>query len=161
MGEFFHVLVQFKDNKRKKLIFRDLSKKELQKYFVKPFKKRADLFHSGKILRFDEIYGVKIIQTEANSALHIKEYADRMNKSYDRMNSEPGTSVKLVYRPQYESDIEYCGSEVTSRFIQKAPSNKPSLFVQVLNQPWTIRIVGGIILALLLWFIAKKFGLDI
>jgi|GEM_PF-1723810 hypothetical protein len=160
MSNYFHVVTQDL-NKSEQVLFRDLSKKELKKHFLKPFKNGRNLFINGTIYKNAEIKKVQIIKTEVHFQKTLDIYEDQQNNSRNKLNNEQYGSGVVFVGPYFSQDIDIidCGENVTTEFLKLPPSNQPSFLASIFKNPWFIRIVGGIILAVILWAISHYSGL--
>ena len=160
MNDYFHVVTQYLNNSEQ-VLFRDLSKKELKKLFLKPFKNGKNLLISGSIYKNEDIKKVQIIKTEDHFQKTLDNYVDQQNESKTRSNNEQ-YGGGLVFFPPYiskDTDIIDCGENVTTEFLKFPPSNQPSFLASIFKNPWFIGIVRGIILAVILWAISHYTGL--
>ena len=111
MNDYFHVVTQYLNNSEQ-VLFRDLSKKELKKLFLKPFKNGKNLLISGSIYKNEDIKKVQIIKTEDHFQKTLDNYyEDQQNESKTRSNNEQ-YGGGLVFFPPYiskDTDIIDCG----------------------------------------------------
>lgn len=155
MSKYYHVVVE-KINGTKDVLYRDLSKKDLKKHFVKTYKKGDDVFIEDTIHKIQTIKKVQIIKTEYNFEDELEAFENEENESREKANRTPGPILLPIALG--ESDIVFRGKDVTSHYINKAPSKSPNLFSRIINSPWTVRIIGGVILIVIAWYLSKHFG---
>ena len=157
MSDYFHVVTQYLNNSEQ-VLFRDLSKKELKKLFLKPFKNGKNLLISGSIYKNEDIKKVQIIKTEDHFQKTLDNYVDQQNEYRTRFNNEQYEVFLIPYFSK-DTDIINCGENVTTEFLKFPPSNQPSFLASIFKNPWFIGIVRGIIIAVIVWAISHYSGL--
>lgn len=158
MSEYFHVVIR-KEEAGNEILLLDSTESEIRNNIVKPFKKGKDLFIEGTIHKTDSIEKVHIVKTEKDYKTELARFSRKQNEVREKVNRKPGPKF-MDYVPR-KSDIIHCGENVTSEYINEAPSKAKNFFSKILHNPWLVTIGGGILLAFIIWFISKYFGLDL
>lgn len=156
---YFHVVVKIKANQEPLCIFKDLSKSELQKCFVKPYKLGKNLFYDGHILPTTELSKIKIISTLKRHKEELKVVQEESYKKVQEFNnSDSGATLVSPGYGYDDYEIEDCGTEVTKDFIESAPgegtfSSKSSEFIR---HPWVVRVFAGMLFTLAIIYFGLK-----
>lgn len=148
---FYHVIVQTRSSLEFRVLFEDLSRRQLQLKFLRPYRRGKDILCGGEIVHLNEIASVKIIFTEQASELERQCLYERSRTAIDRFNRESEGVFFLGtghgYAPE---DIEEAGADVTTRFINDVPGHsKFSVSAFILEHAFSIfgTVIGGLILA--------------
>jgi len=143
--EFFHVVIE--SNSEKSLLYKDLTKSDLKRKLVSPYKKNIKIFKEGLVVNPNDISSIKIISTREPHGIEIKNFIKKKRK--DRLEFNRGSRLKII-GPVYgeELDIEFICEIVTDKFISEAPSEnifnpKKSLYKN------SSKIIIGIVISVL------------
>ena len=155
--KFHHVTVKTKLSESWSCLFKDLSKPELKKSFVKPYKLGKSIFYDGKILSSLDIIEVKINITENNLKSELAKVQDESIESIRKMNASgiPVLSLGWGYR---DHEINNVGENVTSYFIDCPPGGGTykSLAADFIKHPWVVRVLGGLTFAGVIAYLGLK-----
>lgn len=157
---YFHVLIAFEGNANKfECPFQDLSEDKLKSDFLSAYQAGTNIFHNGMVIKTNEIAKVKIVETDQNSELELKNLQEKSRREIDEINRNSYATFIGFGRGYETSDLEELGIDVTSNYIHGAPgykpkqevslspnlSSQPSMWVRVINHQWFVAIVGGLI----------------
>lgn len=147
MSEFFHVLITLRGG-AEHLLLEDLSRAALQNRFLKPYQRGEKLTVAGRIVDPHDLSGVRIIKTPDRKEAAMDRLFQEGLAATDRMNTDAQASGVVIMPPLYsrDTDIEHAGEDVTSAFVKGAPGSAGTL-AHYLNHPWTLTILGGLIVA--------------
>ena len=134
-----------------KLIFSDLSKRQLKIKFISKYRLGSNLFLDGKVLPLMKITSVQIINTKSPIEQELKKLQKESGERIDKINRESnGFTILSLGSGWHEEDIAECGEDVVSQFINESPGQgnlitKISLFF---HNAWVLRLGSGVILIL-------------
>lgn len=157
MSSYYHVVISIK-NESDIVLFKDLSKQQLKKKFIKKFKSGKDLFVDNQIFKSTDFSKVTIIKTDLTLDEELEQYHQESLEWQEKANQEPGPII-IGGSGLYEYEIINRGSDVTEQFISAAPKSSNNLISRFFNNPWTIRIIGGVIAMLIVWWLTNHFDL--
>ncbi len=147
---YLHVSVKFRDAPEKvRCIFSDLSEKELEANFLKPYRLGRATLSGAEVIDVNSIVSTQIIETQRVSELELKEIQDISWKEIQEYNRHSDSVVVVSPGHGYNSeDIAEAGSDVTSRYITSPPGHQTSSIVSsALNHQWVVAIIGGLVVA--------------
>jgi len=155
---YFHVIAQLNSNTSPKCIFSDLSESDLEKKFLKPYRKGLDFLSQNLLIKVDELEAVHIIKTDNNIDVELKGIQRKVRAEIDEINRESNIQFLSLGRGYAQEDIIEAGTDVTQQYIEGPPGYSrialPSFFGSTLLK-WLGGILGGVVVA----FIAKWLGL--
>lgn len=153
---YYHVLVELRDTpKRVRCIFSDLTAKELEGKFLKPYRRGQRMLVETEVIDTMAITSTRIIETCRVSDVELQEIQQKSRREIDDINRHSDSIVFIgVGRGYAPEDIEEAGAEVTECFINSPPGQSRSdLAARLLNHPWVVGIAGGVIVAgIAAWF---------
>lgn len=155
---YFHVIAKLSSNKDQSCIFADLSSKELNKKFIKPYEKGLDFLSQNIVVRVSELEAIHIIETENNIDIELKAIQQRSREEIERINRESHVRFLSLGRGYAQEDIIEAGTDVTQKYIKGPPGYSKLAVPNFLGGSllkWLSGIVGGLVVA----FIAKWLGL--
>jgi hypothetical protein len=155
---YFHVIAKLNSNKDQSCIFSDLSSKELNKKFIKPYEKGLDFLSQNTVVRVSELEAIHIIETENNIDIELKVIQLKSREKIDRINRESNVKFLSIGRGYGQEDIIEAGTDVTQTYIKGPPGYSKITLPNFLGGSllkWFSGIFGGLVVA----FIAKWLGL--
>ena len=154
---YFHVFVRQEGDANLRVLARDLEEQEITRQIVKPYRRGTSIVHGGKIIPIASLRELRICKTDAifeqaYSAAHAAH-----SKEMDELNQ--GGGVFFVSAGPGYDDMAESFENVTDRFLrgkEPADAGRPSLFVSISNHPIVSTVVGGVVLAGLVFFLGWK-----
>jgi hypothetical protein len=158
---YYHVLLRLHDEPSVRCVFADLSKKELQRRFVAPYRRGKDLLCGNEIVAVSRIKTVDIIRTADTSATELTRIQEKSRAENEQLNrSSSGFVILDLGRGYQMADISEAGEPVTSEFIHHPPGRGDwwTVAVTVLTHGWgLISVIGTtLIAAALVWWFGFK-----
>ncbi len=152
---FFHVLASTNDNpESQKCLFADLSERDLKNLFVAPYKKGEGVLCGNDVVQTSNLKTVNLIRTPQKMEEELVSIQAKSNREIDEFNRE-SQSVVLISpgRGYVPEDIVEAGEDVTGSFLLGPPGHaKSNWFVRIVNNPWVVRVGGGVIAAIIIWW---------
>ena len=153
---YSHVVAELDDALGKPVaIFMDLSERELQSRFVKPYKRGIDLVSENSLYPVRRLRKVHVIQTENVSAQELAEVQRKSREDIDNLNRGSSHAVFLLPGYGYDpEDIVHAGADITQTVLTGPPGTKAgnSIAQLIVNNAWVVTIGGGMVVALLVWY---------
>lgn len=120
-GRFHHVIVALKGRDKKQALFVDLSARELNRRFVRPYKQgKPVLLQDNSVVQTRDITWTAIRSTADAAAPTLKMLEEESRRNTDELNRGGG----LVFLGRFSwgnEDLAEEGEDVTSRYIQAPP----------------------------------------
>ncbi len=155
---YYHVLCEFGDDKEAKLIFSDLSKRQLRKKFIYKYRLGSELFLEGRVLSLMSVKSVQVIRTALPIEKELKKLQKESGERIDRINRE-SNSFKLVSVGSgwHQEDIVESGENVVSQFISESPGQGTLITrtIAFLHNAWVLRLGSGVILIIVALIIKR------
>ncbi len=153
---YYHVLVELRDAPKKvRCIFSNLAAKELESKFLKPYRRGQRMLVGTEVIDTMAITSARIVETNHTSDVELQGVQQKSRREIDDINRRSESVVFIsVGRGYAPEDIEEAGADITARFIDSPPGQGQSdLATRLLNHPWVVAIVGGVIVAgIAAWF---------
>ena len=151
MAEFFHVLIM-PSNNPERLLLADLSRTDLERRFLRPYKRGEKLTVSGQIVDPHALDRVRIIRTDAAKESAMDAVRQKGFAATDRTNADLHSSGVFIMPSLYgsDTDIEHAGEDVTAAFVKGAPGSGKDVW-GYLNNRWVVGIGSAVISGLILW----------
>jgi hypothetical protein len=125
--KFYHVLAAIGDGKVQ-MLFSDLSSAELNRSFVKQYRRGQTFFAGQQLVKPSELRTVQVVETSEREAtarerLNRDDLAriDALNRSSNIVFISPG----IGYEPE---DLVEAGADVTREYLTRGPGSSPTLF---------------------------------
>ncbi len=122
---YHHVIAKVRTEEKFRILFADLTVKELNERFVKPYEKGTPFFSVNDLISPNDLRSVQIIRTERQNAVERDEINRKDRESIDQLNnSSSGVFIVSIgggYEPQ---DIAEAGEDLTHTFIKGHPGFK-------------------------------------
>ena len=119
---YYHVRITPKSDQRNNIVKLDLSKEDLEKRVLFPYRKGVPITFRGRTVAADEIECIRINRTEQDS-----EYFRSIEEA-ELSNTKPLTEEEMYhndpYMPLTEEDIAAKGEDVTDDFITGPPGGE-------------------------------------
>lgn len=154
---YLHVTIKKKSNSWL-CVFKSLSKSDLKKKFVKPYKLGEAIYYDGNILLPSEITQVKITKTEKS---HNEELEVVQEESYKKVQdfNRTNQSITLISAGHGYNDYEIneCGKNVTREYISSGPGVGTSFtkIAEFIKHPLVICIVSAVCAVIGAWWIQQ------
>lgn len=140
---YHHVIARVGDEAKSRVLFEDLSAKDLRKHFLKPYWKGKQFYSGSDLISPGDLRSLKIIQTNRTGDEERSEINRKDLRSIDRHNrSSPGVVFISVGRGFDPDDIAGIGFDVTAKLTKGPPGGRVGLF----GVPWAVVGWGGGIL---------------
>lgn len=154
---YFHVFVCQEGETALRAVALDLTEDELKRHIVKPYRRGTSIVKGGKITPVASLRELRICMTstafeQAYSAEHAVQ-----SRRIDELNRD-GAVFFLSPGPGHD-DMADSFENVTDRFLRgKEPGNagRPPLLVSITNHPIVSTVVGGVVLAGLVFYLGWK-----
>jgi hypothetical protein len=151
---FYHVLAAVGDREVQTL-FADLNETELDKEFVKPYKRGKTFFAGSQIVNPAELRAVRIIET----SMREDEARRRINKEslaqIEEMNRTSSVMIFSTGQGYEPEDLVEAGTDVTRTYLTGGPGSSTRLWgLSKTVVGWMLGIAAGVIATGL----AKLFG---
>ncbi|MBX3490143.1 hypothetical protein [Parvibaculum sp.] len=154
MDEYFHVIVRLQAKPSPVFLFGDLSERELQRRFVRPYQMGKVIVKGNELVDLDKVSSVEIIRTDKNKETCLRELQMASERRYQEMNADShrtGAIFLQLGSGNEDEDIVEAGEDVTTRYINEGPGNGTGFLTlkDLLNNGWVVGLGTGIILAIL------------
>lgn len=152
---YLHVIFEIKFSGKKFCVFKDLSERELNNRFIKPYKLKKDICYDGKIIPLSEISKLTIIATEENHKQELDVRLNESNQLIDDANISIGKNVIYQLFGCADYEIEHCGEDVTHKYINVAPGSG-TLFTKLsslIENPLSVAV--AVVSVILTWIATK------
>lgn len=132
---YHHVIAKVGTEEKFRVLFSDLTVKELNERFVKPYEKGTPFFSGNDLISPNDLRSVQIIRTERQNEVERDQINRKDRESINQLNNSSSrvfiVSVGGGYEPQ---DIAEAGEDLTHTFIKGHPGFKaggwePSIIV--------------------------------
>jgi len=159
---FYHVLASFEPQSGEvRTVFSNLSEQELLDRFVQPYRAGLDIVVGNEIFPIGRIRKLFIVRTDDLEESVRAAINERSVREISEINRSSNSVVMISAGRGYDpEDILEDGEDVSSEFIggppgyaKQAPvATQPvavsrSRPVTLLNHPWVVSVVGGLIVA--------------
>ncbi len=155
--DYFHVFVRQEGETTLRVVALDLTEDEIKRQIVKPYCRGTSIVQGGKITPLASLRELRICMTSiAFEQAYSSEHAAQSRKM-EELNRCGGVFY-LSPGPGHD-DMAYSFENVTNRFLRgKEPGNvgRPPLLVTIANHPIVSIVVGGIVLAGLVFYLGWK-----
>lgn len=148
-NRYFHVVAWVKgDAESPVFLFGDLLESDLEKKFLRYYRAGRKLLADRHLYDIHDLVSVSIIETEVPKDRAIDDFLRRDRDAIDRLNQS--SHVFFLGRISGPNDVDVLevGEDVTSRYI-KGPPGEGRTLVDIINHPWTLTVLGGLIVALI------------
>lgn len=155
--DLYHVVVEIHGEKKPILVFGDLSKSELRKRFLKPYSLGKSVLKKNQVVDLSKVVAVYIRMTKASMTDELEGLKAKSKAEIDELNRGSGIVFVGFGRGYAGEDISECGVDVTDEFIKTPPGQGTtfSKLIELLHNPWALRIGGGIILIIVGFILVK------
>lgn len=145
--KFYQVLAAIGDRKPE-MLFSDLTLKQLNKEFVKPYKRGKTFFAGPSVINPSELSQIQIIETPVKEA----EARDKISRdSVAEITEFNRTSEIMVFSTGHgydPEDIVEAGVDVTRTYIRGGPGSSKSLSgLSKQAAGWVLTIITGVLTA--------------
>src|SRR6185437_9897163 len=122
---FYHVLIATdQDPNGLREVFRDLTKKELKRNVVKPYRQGTSLTCGNEIIPFSRIGTIHIVETTASNEVERDAMHGRAAQEIEDFNRNSTSLVRFSTGRGYDPrDIIECGRDVKETFIPGFPGS--------------------------------------
>lgn len=155
--DHFHVFIRQEADATLRVLARDLAEEEIKRQVVKPYRRGTSIVHGGTIVPVASLRELRICKTSVPfEQAYSSEHADQ-SKRMDELNRDGGV-IFISAGPGYD-DMADAFENVTDRFLRgKEPGDAgaPSLLGAISNHPIVSTVVGGVVLAGLVFFLGWK-----
>ncbi|WP_133154809.1 hypothetical protein [Enterovibrio norvegicus] len=131
-------------------LFKDLSVDELRSRFVKPYKSGRNCLVSGAVIETKNISIVKICNSVESHENELKKLRVSSKKEIDEYNRDSSVILISAGSGWHDYEIKDCSIDVTNDYLTGAPGEN-TVFINALNNPWLITIIGGFVATFLAW----------
>ena len=148
---YYHVLIKTKEAPANfRCLLSDLTRRELQKQFVKPYNLGRCILIKTDTLDTKVIVSIRIIETEHASEIELAKIRRRSQQEIADWNSQPDAPTLICLGRGYDTeDIEEAGKDVTDQFIHSPPGEGTlARALRLAHNPWIVTIGSGIVIAL-------------
>lgn len=118
---YFHVIAKLNSNKDQSCVFSDLSSKELNENFIKPYENGLDFLSKNTVIRVSELEAIHIIETEDNIDIELKVIQRKSREEIDQINRKANIRFLSLGRGYSLEDIIESGADVTQKYIKGPP----------------------------------------
>lgn len=155
--DYFHVFVRQEGEAALRVVALDLTEDEIKRHIVKPYRRGASIVQGGKITPVASLRELRICMTstvfeQAYSSEHAAQ-----SKKIDELNR--GGGVFFLSPGPGHDDMADSFENVTNLFLRgKGPGHagRPHPLVAITNHPIVSTVVGGIVLAGLVFYLGWK-----
>ncbi|MES2938690.1 MAG: hypothetical protein V4864_13470 [Pseudomonadota bacterium] len=155
--DYFHVFVRQEGDADLRLLASDLAKEEIERRIGKPYRRGTAIVQGGTIIPVASLRAIRICRTDATfEQAYSSEHAVQ-SKQLEELNRNGGVYFASV-GPGHD-DMAESFEDVTEKFLRgKEPGNArtPSLLVSLVNHPIVSTVLGGIVLAGLVYYLGWK-----
>jgi hypothetical protein len=144
-NKFYHVLAAVGDRKVQ-MLFADLDEVELDKQFVKPYRRGKTFFAGSQIVNPAELRAVQIIETSMREDVTRRNINRASLAQIDEMNRTSGVMIISAGQGYEPGDLVEAGKDVTRSYLTGGPGS--SMHFWGLSKTvvgWTLGIVAGVI----------------
>jgi hypothetical protein len=145
---YLHVTIKTKSSNDWICIFTDLSKADLKKNLVRPYRLGKSIFYDGNILSSNEISKIKIIETEKSHEEELKTVQDESYRQVQESNrSSSAVFLMSIGHGYRDYEINECGKDITNKYISTGPGTGTVLtaIAKFIRHPWVVRVVAGLV----------------
>jgi len=156
---YYHTLIKTKNDNSWVCVFIDLSRSELIKRFVNPYKLGKQIFWDGNITSTVEFKKVKIIRSERPHSEELNILQKKSHEGIEEFNLSGSGAVIISAGYGYNrADIRSSGVDVTSEFIKFGPGTGTavSTSLKFLSHPWVVRIFAGLAFLIVAAYLGLK-----
>ena len=154
---YFHVVISLSDEpSRLRVIFSDLSDRDLRAQFVRPYSKGENLLCGNEIVPVADIRRRHIVRTE----LREHQERDKLNAKslaeIEAINRQPGGVTILSPGRGYDpEDILEVGEDVTVAYILGLPgyASRPGILRAFFSNQWVLTVGASLIVAGVVWWL--------
>lgn len=154
----FHVIAKLNSNTDQSCIFSDLSLSELNKKFIKPYKKGLDFLSQNILVKVNELESIHIIETVNNMDTELNAIQKKSREEIDKINNESNITFFSLGRGYAQEDIIEAGVDVTQKYINGPPGYSKIALPNFVGSS-VLKWLGGIFTAVVVAFIVKWLGL--
>lgn len=144
---FYHVLAAIGYSKTE-MLCSDLSVRELDEQFVKPYRRGKTFFAGASVVNPSELQKVRIIETPVNEA----EARNRINQEslaeIAEINRTSGFTIISLGQGHEPEDVVKAGVDVTRNFLRGGPGSQNSLLgLSKMAAGWILTVVASVLAA--------------
>lgn len=147
---YYHVLLKLQEAPEiVRCVFSDLSAKELDDKFLKPYRRGQRTLAGAEVIDTMAIVSTRIVETNRLSDVELREIQQKSVREIEEFNRSSDSVVLIsAGRGYHPEDIEEAGTDVTARFISFPPGQgQANPLVKILSDTWVVTIVGGVLAA--------------
>lgn len=127
-------------------LFGDLSERELEKTFLRPYRLGKKILANNRVYDVNEFSAVSIIATESPKDVAIAEYLRSDREATERLNRNSTVFFMGRWSGPEDVDVLEVGENVTGRYVNCPPGEGRTL-ADIVNHPWVLTVIGGVIAA--------------
>lgn len=126
---------------------------ELRKQFMGPYRRGATILCGREVVDLAQVKTVTIIRTQRSRDEELEDLQEKSRRRVDDFNRGSQSVVLISPGHGYDADdIVEAGEDVTADYISGPPGG-PTLFGSMVNHPWTLTVLGGLIVPALVWWL--------
>ncbi len=154
---YFHVFVCQEGQAALRVVAHDLTADELKRHIVKPYRRGTSIVRGGKITPIASLRELRIcVTSSAFEQAYSFEHAAH-SREMDELNRNSGVFF-LSPGPGHD-DMANSFENVTDQFLHgKEPgdASRPHFLVSITNHPIVSTVVGGVVLAALVFYLGFR-----
>ena len=134
----------------------DLSEEDLGARLLVPYRRGTGMVCGNEIVPTLQIRRIYVVRTARPNQIERDLLRERSVQEIRAVNG-PSENLTLVtsgggYDPE---DIFEVGEDVTAKYISSpaGSGSPPSLIETAINHPWTVTVVGGLVLVIAVWWL--------
>lgn len=156
---FHHVLALLGPEKKTRMLFTDLTSKELAKRFITPYEQGQTFFAGNELISPHELQAIHIIRTQRSDKTERQEINRKEREAIDRLNaSDSGLVVISAGAGNEPQDIASAGEDITHTLLKGPPgyrANRWQAMTGALKSVWGIAtaVLGTVLAAGIVWWL--------
>ncbi len=152
----YHVLLNKRDSESSlRVIFRDLSERDLKRRFLAPYRRAGKVLVEGEAIDLTFVSKFKIIATAKAMEEELEVVRKESFEEVQRTNRESSSVVFISAGWGYrDEEIEHVGADVTAKYLISPPGEGGLVATlgAFLNHPWILAIGAGLVVAWLVFY---------
>lgn len=154
---FYHVLITTSDQPDSfRCVLSDLSEENLMQQFLRPYQRGKSILCGDEIVESLQIKRLKVVKTVAQREKELEKLQEESFRKIQEFNrSSDSITIVSPGRGYNVEDIVEVGEDVTIQFVSAPPGegDRWKIVADLLNNGWVVGIGGGLIVAVLVWWL--------
>lgn len=156
---FHHVLVFLGPEKKPRMLFADLTSRELATRFITPYEQGRPFFVGNELISPHDLRAIHIIRTQRSDKTEREEINRKDREGIDRINASGSRLVVIGAGAGNEpEDITGAGEDITHTLIKGPPgyrANRWRTTIGVLKSVWGIvaAVISTVLAAGIMWYL--------